>query len=184
MTRLDVRSKVMGELQFGIDLKMDGMLYASVKLNPNKGQPMKSYDARKARSMPGVKKILKVKNGVAVIATNSWYAMQAVAAIDCKWAPSVYPAEQAGHWKILEASFKPEFLGKQWRNIGDVEAASKSGTIVEAEYRAPYVAISRWSRSMGLRLSPTARWKSGSVIRARRLCRPSRRRRSASSRSR
>ncbi|MDB5581572.1 MAG: isoquinoline 1-oxidoreductase [Bradyrhizobium sp.] len=139
MTRLDIRAKAMGELKFGIDLKMDGMLYASVKLNPNKGQPLKSYDSRKARSMPGVKKILKVKKGVAVIATNSWYAMQAVAAIECKWAPSTYPAEQAGHWKILEASFKPEFLGKQWRNIGDVEAAAKGGTIVEAEYRAPYV---------------------------------------------
>ncbi|WP_441252600.1 xanthine dehydrogenase family protein molybdopterin-binding subunit [Tardiphaga sp. 71_E8_N1_1] len=139
MMRLDVRSKVMGELQFGIDLKMDGMLYASVKLNPNKGQPLKSYDARKARLMPGVKKILKVTNGVAVVATNSWYAMQAVAAIDCKWAPSIYPAEQAGHWNILEASFKPQFLGKQWRNIGDVAAGLKSGTLVEAEYRAPYV---------------------------------------------
>jgi len=76
MTRLDVRSKVMGELKFGVDLKMDGMMFASVKLNPNKGQPLKSYDASKARSMPGVKKILEIKNGVAVIATNSWYAMK------------------------------------------------------------------------------------------------------------
>ena len=40
MTRLDVRSKAMGELKFGIDLKMDGMLFASVKLNPAKGQPL------------------------------------------------------------------------------------------------------------------------------------------------
>src|SRR6516225_1676107 len=62
MTRLDVRSKVMGELKFGIDLKMDGMMFASVKLNPNKGQPMKSYDASRARSMPGVKRILEIKN--------------------------------------------------------------------------------------------------------------------------
>src|SRR5246500_4468370 len=44
------------------------------------------------------------------------------------------------HWKILEASFKPEFLGKEWRKIGDVEAGLKGGTLVEAEYRAPYVA--------------------------------------------
>src|SRR5215468_1496270 len=107
MTRLDVRSKVMGELKFGIDQKIDGMMFASVKLNPNKGQPLKSYDASKARSMPGVKKILEIKNGVAVIATNSWYAMKAVEAIDCEWAPSTYPAEQADHWKVLEASFKP-----------------------------------------------------------------------------
>ncbi|NWM39894.1 xanthine dehydrogenase family protein molybdopterin-binding subunit, partial [Escherichia coli] len=84
MMRLDVRSKVHAELKFGIDQKMDGMLFASVKLNPGKGQPMKSYDASKARAMPGVKKILEIKNGVAVVATNSWYAMKAVDAIDCQ----------------------------------------------------------------------------------------------------
>jgi isoquinoline 1-oxidoreductase beta subunit len=140
MMRLDVRSKVMGELKFGIDLKIDGMLYASVKLNPNKGQPLKSYNASKAHAMPGVKKILEIKNGVAVIATNSWYAMKAVDAIDCQWAPSAYPAEQADHWKVLESSFKPEFLGKEWRTIGDVRAGLKMGTLVKAEYRAPYVA--------------------------------------------
>ena len=140
MTRLDVRTKVTGELKFGIDLKMDGMVYASVKLNPNKGQPLKSYDARKAQSMPGVKHVLEIKNGVAVIATNSWYAMKAVEAIDCVWAPSAYPADQADHWKNLEASFKPEFLGKEWRKIGDVDAALNGAGVVEAEYRAPYVA--------------------------------------------
>lgn len=140
MMRLDVRPKVMGELKFGIDLRMDGMMFASVKLNPNKGQPMKSYDASKARSMPGVKKILEIKNGVAVIATNSWYAMKAVEAIDCEWAPSTYPADQADHWKVLEGSFKPQFLGKEWRKIGDVDAGLKGGSLVEAEYRAPYVA--------------------------------------------
>jgi isoquinoline 1-oxidoreductase beta subunit len=139
MTRLDIRSKVMGELKFGIDLRMDGMMYASVKLNPGKGQPMKSYDASKARTMPGVKKILEIRNGVAVIATNSWYAMKAVDAITCEWAPSAYPAEQVDHWKVLESSFKPEFLGKEWRTIGDVEAGLKAGTVVAAEYRAPYV---------------------------------------------
>jgi isoquinoline 1-oxidoreductase subunit beta len=139
MMRLDVRSKAMGELKFGIDRKMDCMMYAAVKLNPNKGQPLKSYDAGKAQSMPGVKKILKLKNGVAVIATNSWYAMKAVDAIQCVWAPSTYPAEQAGHWKVLEGSFKPQFLGKEWRKIGDVEAGLKQGTLVKAEYRAPYV---------------------------------------------
>jgi isoquinoline 1-oxidoreductase beta subunit len=140
MTRLDVRSKAMGELRFGIDMKMDGMLFASVKLNPAKGQPLKSYDASKAKSMPGVKKILEIKNGVAVVATNSWYAMKAVEAIDCKWAPSAYPAEQADHWKKLEASFKPQFLGKEWRNIGNIDAGLKDGTPLRAEYRAPYVA--------------------------------------------
>ncbi len=139
MERLDIRSKVTGEMKFGIDQKMDGMVYAAVKLNPNKGQPIKSFDASKAQSMPGVQKILKVSNGVAVIATNSWYAMKAAELVDCIWEPAKYPADQADHWKTVGASFVPEFLGKEWRNDGDLEAGLKEGMLVEAEYRAPYV---------------------------------------------
>lgn len=139
MERLDIRAKVTGEIIFGIDRKMDGMVYAAVKLNPNKGQPIRSYDASKAQSMPGVIKILKISNGVAVIATNSWYAMQAAERVECVWEPPKYPAEQAGHWDIVQSSFTPEFLAKQWRNDGDVDAGLKEGTLLEAEYRAPYV---------------------------------------------
>ncbi|WP_421996357.1 xanthine dehydrogenase family protein molybdopterin-binding subunit [Reyranella sp.] len=139
MERLDIRSKVTGEMKFGIDRKMDGMVYAAVKLNPNKGQPIVSYDASTAQSMPGVRKILKISNGIAVIATNSWYAMQAAERVDCTWAPSKYPAEQAEHWNVAAASFAPQFLGKEWRNDGDVDAGLKEGTLIEAEYRAPYV---------------------------------------------
>ncbi|MEQ1954826.1 xanthine dehydrogenase family protein molybdopterin-binding subunit [Mesorhizobium yinganensis] len=140
MERLDIRSKVTGEMKFGIDETMDGMVYAAVRLNPNKGQPIKSYDASKAQSMPGVQKVLKISNGVAVIASNSWYAMKAAEAIDCVWEPAKYPAEQADHWKVLGETFAPEFLGKQWRNDGDIGTALNEGTTLEAEYRAPYLA--------------------------------------------
>ncbi len=139
MERLDIRSKVTGEMKFGIDRTMDGMVYAAVKLNPNKGQPIKSYDASKAQSMPGVQTILKLTNGIAVIATNSWYAMQAAEVVDCVWEPSKYPAEQADHWNVVASSFAPQFLGKEWRNDGKIDAGLKDGTLVEAEYRAPYV---------------------------------------------
>lgn len=140
MERLDIRSKVTGEMKFGIDRKMDGMVFAAVKLNPNKGQPIKSYDARKALAMPGVKKVLKLSNGIAVIATNSWYAMQAAQRVDCVWAPSLYPPDQAEHWKVVGETFATQSPAKQWRDDGDVEAGLKDGTVIEAEYRAPYVA--------------------------------------------
>lgn len=139
MERLDIRSKVTGEMKFGVDRTMDGMVYAAVKLNPNKGQPIKSYDASKAQSMPGVQKIIKISNGIAVIATNSWYAMKAAELVDCVWEPSKYPAEQADHWKIVASSFTPQFLAKEWRNDGNIDAGLKEGTLLEAEYRAPYV---------------------------------------------
>lgn len=139
MERLDIRSKVTGEMKFGIDRTLDGMVFAAVKLNPNKGQPIRSYDASKAQAMPGVQKIVKISNGIAVIATNSWYAMQAAEAVDCVWEPSKYPAEQADHWKAVAASFTPQFLAKEWRNDGNIDAGLKEGTLLEAEYRAPYV---------------------------------------------
>lgn len=127
MERLDIRSKVTGELKFGIDRTMPGMVFAAVQLNPNKGQPIKAFNADKAKAMPGVQKVLKLSNGVAVVASNSWYAMQAAQAVECEWEPSKYPPQQADHWKIVGASFKPEFLGKQWRNDGDVETGLKGG---------------------------------------------------------
>ena len=139
MERLDIRAESHRRNEVRHRSKMDGMVYAAVKLNPNKGQPIKSYDASKAQSMPGVQKILKISNGVAVIATNSWYAMKAAELVDCVWEPSKYPAEQADHWNIVGSSFAPEFLGKEWRNDGDIDAGLKEGTLVEAEYRAPYV---------------------------------------------
>jgi len=139
MERLDVRAKVSGAMKFGIDRRMDGMVYAAVQLNPNKGQPFRSYDASRARMMPGVQKVLELSNGVAVIATNSWYAMQAAKAIECVWETADYPADQSDHWARVAASFAPEFMARQWRNDGDVDTAFQDGTLVEGEYRAPYV---------------------------------------------
>ena len=118
MERLDVRPKVMGELKFGIDLKMDGMLFAAVKLNPNKGQPMKSYDASKARSMPGVKKILEIKNGVAVVATNSWYAMGRSKPSTASGRPRHIPPSKptiGRFWSVVQAQIPGQGVAENWR---------------------------------------------------------------------
>ena len=145
MERLDIRAKVTGEMKFGIDRKMDGMVYAAVKLNPNKGQPIKSYDASKAQSMPGVQKILKISNGVAVIATNSWYAMQAAELVDCVWEPSKYPAEQAEHWNIVRILLHP--------------GIPRQGVAQRRRYRRWFERRRRWSRrSIARPMSAISRW--------------------------
>jgi len=138
--RLDIGKKVTGELRFGIDQSLPGMVHATIKMNPNKGAPLLSFDATKAKRMRGVSKILPITNGFAVIASNTWYAMQAADAVECKWAPATdYPPEQAQHWAIVEASFAPQHLDKVWRNDGDVQAALTGAQVIAAEYRAPYV---------------------------------------------
>lgn len=140
MQRIDIIGKSTGTMKFGIDLRMDGMLYAAVKVNPRQGGAMLGHDAKAAAGMRGVKKIVSVTNGVAVIADNTWRAFQAVKAIQCEWGPAPYPAEQAEHWKAVADSFVPDRLDKEWRHDGDVDAALSGGTVISAEYRAPYLA--------------------------------------------
>ena len=139
LQRLDIVPKSTGTLAFGIDLRMDGLLHATVKTNPRQGGPMRSFDAKAAEGMRGVKKIVPVTNGVAVVADNTWRAFQAANAITFDWGPAPYPAEQADHWRAVAESFVPDRLDKEWRNDGDVETALASNAL-SAEYRAPYLA--------------------------------------------
>ncbi|MCA0325565.1 MAG: molybdopterin-dependent oxidoreductase [Proteobacteria bacterium] len=143
MQRVDVLDKSTGRLKYGIDLAMDGMLIAAVRLNPHNGAPLKRFDAKAAEGMRGVKKVLPVTSGVAVVADNTWRAFKAAEAVDCEWADAPYPANQADHWKAVADTFGNDGrLDKVWRNDGDVDAftgATNPHTIT-AEYRAPYLA--------------------------------------------
>ncbi|CUH85908.1 xanthine dehydrogenase family protein molybdopterin-binding subunit [Thalassovita mediterranea] len=158
MQRVDVVAKSTGTLTYGIDLKVDGMVHAAAKVNPRQGGAMLSYDASAALEMPGVQKVLvlqgdmldpeldgsltrrRTKVGVAVIANNTWRAFQALEAIDIEWGSAPYPAEMDAHWQTLSDSFTEDKLDSAWRTDGDVEAALDGAEVLEAEYRAPYVA--------------------------------------------
>ena len=139
MQRLDILAKSTGTQAYGIDIEMPGMVHAAVKVNPRQGGVLKGFDAGAAKAMRGVQKVIEVTGGVAVVADNTWRAMQAVEAVTCDWGPAPYPAEQAEHWAAVAASFTDERLDSTWRDEGDAEAAVASGAI-EAEYRAPYLA--------------------------------------------
>ncbi|NBR90725.1 MAG: xanthine dehydrogenase family protein molybdopterin-binding subunit, partial [Rhodobacteraceae bacterium] len=78
--RLDMLAKSTGTLAFGIDQKVEGMVYAALAVNPRKGAACTGFDASDAEKMPGVLKVVPVTGGAAVIATNTWYAMEAAKA--------------------------------------------------------------------------------------------------------
>lgn len=140
LQRLDTVAKSTGLQTYGIDLQIDGMKFAAVRCNPRKGGALISYDASVAETMRGVQHILRVPNGVAVVADNTWYAMQALDAISYDWGLAEHPSEQADHWAAVSKSFTQEALDKVWRNEGDVASAIQEIPDVTAEYRAPYVA--------------------------------------------
>lgn len=138
--RHDVIAKSTGTLVYGIDMVLDDMLYATAITNPHKGAGMKSFDASIAEKMRGVKQIVPLPNGVGVIADNTWRAIQAANAIEFEWEDAAYPAQMDGHWKILDASFTEDHIDSQMRDDGNIDTGLAEGNLVEAEYRAPYLA--------------------------------------------
>ena len=139
LPRVDMLGKVTGTAQYTADLRLPGMRFVTVKTNPRLGGVMTSYDGTAALAMPGVERIVAVPNGVAVVATNTWVALQAAEAITFDWGPAPYPATSAEIAVKLVASVAPEFKDSTNRNDGDVEAAL-TGNVFEASYSVPYLA--------------------------------------------
>jgi len=76
MKRIDVRDKSTGRTKFGIDAKQPDMVYAVLARCPVFGGKVASFDASKTKAVSGVKDVVQISNGVAVIADNTWAAMQ------------------------------------------------------------------------------------------------------------
>lgn len=138
MNRVDIPAKSTGTLAYGIDTRLPGLLFATVRMNPRRGGGPLSYDATEARGMRGIREVFEIPGGLAVVADNTWRAFRAAQALRIDWGPAPYPADQDSHWQVLQQAFTPDHLNATARNQGDVEAAP--GVSISAEYRSPYVA--------------------------------------------
>jgi isoquinoline 1-oxidoreductase beta subunit len=90
--------------------------------------------------MRGIHKVLPITGGIAVIADNTWRAIQAANAVEIEWGGAAYPAEMDAHWQALSDSFNEDQQDSRQRDDGDVVAAMDGADVIEAEYRAPYLA--------------------------------------------
>ncbi len=140
LPRVDAVAKSTGTAEYSIDVRRPDMRYAAVKMNPKLGGNMRSFDASDAEDMPGVEKILALDGGVAVIASNSWYAFKAVNAIRFEWGDAPYPGSTEEMLANIEASFSDDHRDSRFRDDGDIETALIEADVVEAEYRVPFLA--------------------------------------------
>ena len=140
MKRLDMVPKCTGTLSYGIDVEIEGMVHATVLLNPAQTGKINSFDATTAMKMRGVKAVLPIKGGVGIVADNTWRAFQAAQAVQADWGKAPFPNTMDEHWQALADAFNPESQDNQLRNDGDVDQAQTTGEIIEGEYRAPYLA--------------------------------------------
>ncbi len=85
LKRIDTPAKVSGEAQFGMDVVLPGMLIATVKQSPAFGGEVASYNEKAALKVPGVKAVVPVDNGIAVVAKNYWQAKKGMDALEVKF---------------------------------------------------------------------------------------------------
>ncbi|MFK8053900.1 MAG: molybdopterin cofactor-binding domain-containing protein [Woeseiaceae bacterium] len=140
LPRVDLVAKSTGTAEFGVDVRLPGMLFATVKRNPALGALMNSFDASTAETMRGVKKIIPLDDGVVVVADNTWRAFKAANAITFDWADANYPVTTSAVFEKISASMTADYQDSQLRNDGDVENALVEADVLEAEYRAPMLA--------------------------------------------
>ena len=139
---------VAGKAVFGLDARVPGMVYASIEHAPVFGGTVRSVDDSDARKVRGVQRVERIAafkppyafqplGGVAVIADNTWAAMQGRKKLKVNWDLGANTAYDSTSYKksLFETVRKPQ---KVARNVGDVDAEfAKGGTIHEAEYYAP-----------------------------------------------
>lgn len=140
VARLDSRAKSNGTAQFTIDVKLPGMLTALLQRAPLFGATMKSFDATKAKAVPGVVDVVQISNGVAVVAKNFWAASKGREALVIEWDET--NAEKRGSDQIMaeykELAKKPGLPARKEGNID--EAFAKAAKVIEATYDFPYLA--------------------------------------------
>jgi isoquinoline 1-oxidoreductase beta subunit len=138
--RLDGPAKTNGGAKFGMDMQFPGLLTAVVAHAPVFGGKVRSFDATKARAVPGVKQVVQIPTGVAVIADHFWAASLGRKALDIVWdSPAVAtldtPAQEAEYRKLAATKGLP---AAQKGNAGTALTGAKK--LVEAEYVFPYLA--------------------------------------------
>jgi len=139
--RLDTPMKVNGKAEFGIDVKLPGMVYASLEQSPVIGGTVKGFDASKAKGMPGVIDVVQIPDGVAVVADTYWHAKKARETLSVQWddgpGGALTTQGMADGIRAAAASVKPIPIKSQ----GDVDAGMKGAVkVVKVEYQMPLLA--------------------------------------------
>jgi isoquinoline 1-oxidoreductase beta subunit len=139
MHRRDTPLKVNGSAVFGMDVVVPGMLIASIERCPVFGGKVKSFDATAAKRIKGVKDVVEVTNGVAVVADSFWTAQRGRKALKVVW-------DEGAVASVTSASIRQGYVaaatqaGQVARNDGDADKALAAGVkTVEGVYEVPFL---------------------------------------------
>jgi CO/xanthine dehydrogenase Mo-binding subunit len=129
--RIDEPEIVTGKAIYGLDVRLPGMLFATVARCPTVGGKLSEYDSSQAEAVAGVRSVVKVSSGVAVVAENTWSAIQGRAALKLTW------DESSG------AGLSTESIHQKMVETINKAVAKESPTplkTIEATYETPFLA--------------------------------------------
>jgi isoquinoline 1-oxidoreductase beta subunit len=136
--RVDIPAKTTGTATFAIDTRLPGQKFAAIRLAPTRAT-VRDFDAFEVSRLPGVEKVVDLGDGLAVIASNTWIAQDAVNRIPVEWNAARYQKDDAALAKALEQAFDKE-PDSMLRDDGDVTRLHRDAQQIEAEYRVPFLA--------------------------------------------
>ncbi len=137
---LDTPGRVTGRTMYGIDTRIPGMRFATIARCPVIGGSMKGYDPAPAKAVAGVREVVEVPNGVAIIADNTWAAMQGRKALQCSWDDGAQTRlNSPGISRMLHD--RALLAGALARNDGDFPAAyAGAAKTLDVSYEVPFLA--------------------------------------------
>jgi isoquinoline 1-oxidoreductase subunit beta len=138
--RVDIPAKVTGKAVYGIDVRVKDMLVAAVLRCPVVGGKLSKVDDSAARAVPGVRRVVTLESGVAVVAEGSWSALRGRKALVVAWDEGVHARlGQEQLWSSAQEAVKSS--GVTARQQGDVAGAlAASRRTLESSYQAPLLA--------------------------------------------
>ncbi len=131
---VDAKAITQGKPLYGIDTRKEGMLFAMVARSPAYGKKLASFDDTKALKINGVKKVVKLENSVAVLATSTWAASKGRDALVIKWDTTAKLENTVDHINDFAVLLQKE-SDNHSRNDGDFDAqANKALEVLDASY--------------------------------------------------
>ena len=150
---VDLEAIGKGQATYGMDMRLPGMVYAVVARPPVVGGKLRRVDSTKALAVPGVLKVVEIPGftgapvflplgGVAVVARNTWAAMQGRAALEIEWDDGPHGSyDSVAYRQTLEAAARAS--GKTMRNEGDAPQAwakAPAAQRLASEFYVPHLA--------------------------------------------
>ncbi len=138
--RVDIPSKVDGRAIFGIDVQREGLLTATVERSPTFGGSLVRFSAERALAVPGVRHVVAISSGVAVVADGYWQAQQGRAQLEIEWdrGPNAETSSADLRAAYLELVEEP---GDEVRSDGDADGElARAAEVIDVVYEVPFLA--------------------------------------------